>query len=738
MKDYRSALGEKLLAAAIAAAFAPAYAQEADVTSLTKPDSSAAVGLSVSSGDERDRTLFGQYNGLREGRTHLLFDVDYARRNDATGTWSIIRGRSLGLESRDVGMTLQRQGDWRFSADYSELVRRDPRTANTGDTGVGTTNPTINLLPSPGSGADVEFKTTRKALGLSGDKWINRNLQFEVSFRNEDKNGARRWGRGFTCPSGSAPAPAVCPTLGAGVNQYALLMVAEPIDWNTKQIDAKLNYSNEKLLVSAGYYGSFFTNANGSLVPTISGTTLVNPTGPNGAPTAYTPSSQLLAILQLPMALPPDNQAHQLYVAGNYAFSPKVRSTFKLGYTHALQTEDFVGMGLGGAPGARANLGGVVNTMLAQFGITARPMPKLGLSANLRYENKKDETPIDLYNIEGVNTFTNGHISNKKVAGKTEATYQFTPRMRGAFGLDYEAIDRGGFVGTSAVAGLGGLRQKTWETGYHAELRRSIGESLTGAVGFFHSKRDGSDWLQPNTLPAVGVTDVSDTQIFNRTRIFPYSMTNRNRDKVRASADWMPAERIAVTFVAEGARDLYGSPTTKGLLRGGARLYSVDASYALTDNWKANAYASWGDQTSEVAHSTGYDALIRDRSTAFGVGVTGKPTGPLELGAKASYLRDVARYGLGYDSAATATNIAQAAVGLPDVKYREGRLNLYAQYALQKSSDVRLDVIRVVTRLDEWTWGYNGVPFIYSDNTTVTLNPDQRVTIVAARYIYRF
>ncbi len=738
MKDTRSALRGRLLTVAIATACVPAYAQEADVASLTKPDSSAAVGLGISSGDERDRAFFGQYSGLREGRSHLLLDLDYTKRDDATGTWSIVRGRNLGLESRDAGITLQRQGDWRFSADYSEIVRRDPRTANTSEQGIGTTTPTISLLPAPGTGSDVEFKTTRKGIGLSGDKWISRNLQVEVSFRNEDKDGARRWGRGFTCPSGAAPAPAVCPTLGAGVNQYALLMVAEPIDWNTKQIDAKLNYSTDKLLLSAGYYGSFFTNANGSLSPTISGTTLVNPTGPNGTPTAYTPASQLINILQLPMALPPDNQAHQLYLSGNYALTQKVHSTFKLAYTHATQDEDFVGMGLGGAPAARANLGGVLNTKLAQFGVTARPLPKFGLSANLRYEEKKDETPIDLYNIEGANTFTNGHISNKKVAGKTEATYQFTPRMRGAVGLDYEAIDRGGFVATSAVAGLTALRQKTWETGYHAELRRSISETLTGALAVAHSTRDGSSWLKPNALPATGVVETPDAQIFNRTGIFPYSMTDRVRDKIRASSDWTPSERLSFTFVGQGSRDHFGAPSEKGRLRGGDRLLSIDGAYSLSERWKLTAYASIGDQSYMVASSTAYVADVHDRNRALGLGVVGKPTGPLEIGAKATYLRDVTHYGLGPDSTSSANNVAQDAIGLPDVTYREARLNLYGQYALQKNTDVRLDVIHVVTRLDEWTWGYAGVPFIYSDNTTVVLNPDQHVTFFAARFIHKF
>lgn len=721
-----------ILAAAAGVLWGPAHGQEAG----TKPDSAVSVGVIATPDDERDRTLFGQYNGLRKDKAHLLLDLDYVKRDDATGTWTTLRGRDLGLESRDIGFGLQRQGDWRFSADYSELVRRDPRTANTSMQGAGTTTPTISLLPAPGTGGDLEFMTTRKALGLAGDKWINRNWQFEVAFRNEDKDGSRRWGRGFTCPSGAAPAPAVCPTLGAGVNQYALLMLAEPIDWNTKQIDARVNYNNERLFVSAGYYGSFFSNANGSLNPALAGTGFVNFTGPNGAPTPVTLSSQLINILQLPMALPPDNAAHQFYLSGNYAFTQKVRSTFKLAYTHATQTQDFVGAGLSGAPGGRPNLGGELNTTLAQFGVTARPMSKLGLSANMRYEDKKDETPIDFYNIEGTNIFTNGHVSNRKIGAKAEATYQLTASTRAAAGVDYETIDRGGWVPTSAVAGLTALRQKNWETGYHGELRRSVSETLTGAVGFFHSVRDGSSWLRP--LATTGVVENADAQIFNRTGIFPYSMTDRVRDKVRASADWTPTERISTTVVAEGARDHYGAPSEKGRLRGGMQLYSLDVAYVLTENWKVSSYASFSDQSFVVGSSTAYIADVHERNVALGLGVVGKPTGVLEVGARATYLRDVTRYGLGADPLSTATNVAQDAVGLPDITYREARLNVYGQYALRKNSDIRVDLLHVVTRLDEWTWGYNGIPFIYSDNTTVVLNPDQRATFVSARYIYRF
>jgi hypothetical protein len=41
-------------------------------------------------------------------------------------------------------------------------------------------------------------------------------------------------------------------------------------------------------------------------------------------------------------------------------------------------------------------------------------------------------------------------------------------------------------------------------------------------------------------------------------------------------------------------------------------------------------------------------------------------------------------------------------------------------------------------KLKEWSWSNNGVPFTYSDNTTVGINPDQSVTYVGVAYVYKF
>ena len=192
-----------------------------------------------------------------------------------------------------------------------------------------------------------------------------------------------------------------------------MLMLPEPINSTTKQFEAKLNYSGDKFMVSGGYYGSFFTNANGSLNPTVSGN-LVNPDGTT-LDTSVSPGNTLAGYLQQSVALPPDNQAHQLYVSGNYAFTPTTRATFKYAYTHATQNEDFGSMGLTGAPAGVSNLGGVMDSNVAQLGVTARPMTKLSVLGNLRYEDKADKTPLALYN----GAYTNDLNSSKKTHWQT-------------------------------------------------------------------------------------------------------------------------------------------------------------------------------------------------------------------------------------------------------------------------------------------------------------------------------
>ena len=266
MKSHNNqfSFSKSLLALAVIAAYAPAFADEAEVALLTRPTSSISVGVGNVSGDAAGRSIFGQYNGLRPDSTTLQLDVDINSRDDASGTALYLNGSNLGLDSRDLSVSYEKQGSWKVGADYSGLVHRELRTINTGLVGVGTATPTVVRLDAPGTGTDYNLSAKREGMGLSVETWLTKAMQLELSFKNENKTGARLFGTGYAC------APYVCTNAQTATNQtWAFLMLPEPIDSTTKQVEAKLNYHDKNLTVTGGYYGSSYSNANGSILSLI-------------------------------------------------------------------------------------------------------------------------------------------------------------------------------------------------------------------------------------------------------------------------------------------------------------------------------------------------------------------------------------------------------------------------------------------------------------------------------------
>jgi hypothetical protein len=169
-------------------------------------------------------------------------------------------------------------------------------------------------------------------------------------------------------------------------------------------------------------------------------------------------------------------------------------------------------------------------------------------------------------------------------------------------------------------------------------------------------------------------------------------------------------------------------------------MVSVDASYTLNDAWRLTAYVSQGDQTVHAGHSTGYDAALHDTNFSTGLGLNGKVSERIRLGGEVTYLNDKLQYQQTQDpseSAANALFLAQQG-GLPDVTYRLTRIKFFGLYSLNPRSSVRLDVVHQSTFFNEWTYGYNGVPFTYNDNTTLSSKQNQSVNFLGATYSYKF
>ena len=129
------------LSAALATAFTPVMAQEPDpeIAALTRPESFISVGAGYWT---KDRPKLGTYDGMSRLGAYGLVDFLLNTR-DPTGTWFILDGRDLGLETRELRMDWLRQGSMGVFLEYNRLVRDEPNTVKTAVSGIGTTTLTV-------------------------------------------------------------------------------------------------------------------------------------------------------------------------------------------------------------------------------------------------------------------------------------------------------------------------------------------------------------------------------------------------------------------------------------------------------------------------------------------------------------------------------------------------------------------------------------------------------------------
>lgn len=675
------------VAAALVAAHGAAWAADSDdLMRLTKPESTVSLGLGYL---DRDARRFGQYSGMNERGAYGLLDLDIVNRDDASGTWLKLRGRNLGLESRELRFEHNRQGDWGYFLEYGETPRFEPYSVRTAVTGIGSNNLLVPAVSTPG--ANVDLKTKREALSLGIDKIFAGNFSLQVRFKNEDKDGARLFARGT--PS---------------IFQFT----PEPINSTTRQLEAILAYTGKQLQLSGGYYGTTYNNQfNGLNVTEFGGATGL---------AGFTP-----------IGLPPDNHSHQFYLSGGYSFTPTTRGNFKVSYSQLKQDDSFV-TGVPLAPGIGSNLGGKVETTFAQVGLTARPVPKLSLLANLRYEDRDDKTPVLTYFTPASGT-TNGQNEPRSIrstTGKAEASYAMPMGFRVTGGLDYDERKRN----TNAVRSVS-YRERTDETSWRVEVRRSLSETINGALSYVRSDRDGSPFL--NNVLANGATGSN--------LIAPLHLADRERDKWRLMLDWVPIDALSLQFFFDDARDTYGARTAQGLgpRSGKAQNYSVDAALTVSEALKFTAWYSRNDSRSEQATCVNASSAgvcpatvgsplwaeqSRNLGESFGIGVHGKPMARLQLGADLT-LSDIT------DEFRQRAITAGATVNsLPDIKTRNTTLKLFADYALQKNAGIRLNYTYDRWSSNDWTW----TTWSYSDGTRLSQNSSQKIHFIGISGYYRW
>ena len=168
---------------------------------------------------------------------------------------------------------------------------------------------------------------------------------------------------------------------------------------------------------------------------------------------------------------------------------------------------------------------------------------------------------------------------------------------------------------------------------------------------------------------------------------------------------------------------------------------SLDATYALSEKWNLTGFISHGRQELDQARPGAAFMAFDNRSTTLGLGATGahfeQDRSRRQPGVDERPQHATRRPSIATADAGSAALLA-ATGGLPDIVFRQATLKVFGKYTFDKQSAVRLELIHQRSRWNDWAWGSNGTPFVYSDGTTINRKSLQNVSFLGLTYVRRW
>jgi MtrB/PioB family decaheme-associated outer membrane protein len=635
---------------------------------------------------------FGEYNGLGEDGGYFIGDLNARFRGKDAAYWNV-DAANLGLDTRSLDVEGGRQGRYKLLLNYRELTHFVSDTAQTPFIGSGSASLTLpagfpadttTLMPLAGTLRQVDLETTRKELGVGASWTPARAWQYGVNFRHETREG--RLG-----------------TAGAFfVNASQLI---RPLDYVTDQLDASASYTGTRLQGKLAYYGSSFSNDDPSL-------TWQNPFTAPGFPGAV--AGQL--------ALPPENQFHQISGTLGYQLAERTRATADIAVGRGTQDQPFLAPTLNGTLAVpalpRTSLDGRVDTVNANFEVNSAVTDRLRLQAAYRYSDRDNQTPQSTYSWVTTDMFlapsprVNLPYSFTQDKVRLRADYKAAPRVTTSAGYDFDSVDR-------TFQEVDTTRENTvWARFAARQLDR-----VDLMFSLAHSDRDYSSYQ------AVPVITPPENPLLRK-----YNMANRTRNRAELRANIAATERVSFGLLVDAAEDDY-SDSAIGLTRGRELNLGGDVTVMLSDQTSLHLFVNRqeieseqsGSQTFSTPDWTGEN---KDTIDFFGVGVKHIAIkDKLEIGADFTVTRSK-----GAISVITAANEP----AFPDLSTSRDSLRLYATYRLK--DNVALRAGYWYERYESDDWALDGVaPATISNVLTLgQLAPQYRVHVFAASVRYKF
>lgn len=615
----------------------------------------------------RDSFKFGEYTGLNEQGGFPVGNGD-ARFRGEDARFLNIDASNLGLDSRAVRAEGGKQGRYELFLDYKELPHFISDSAVTPFLGTGGNTLTLpagwtaagstgSMVDLPGSLHEVDLETKRKRLGLGVTLIPATDWKYGVTVRHETKEGTQRFAGTFLTTSSA--------------------QLVMPVDYETDQIEAFASYTGKALQARFAYYVSNFRNGNDSL-------TWTDPFTPAPFAPPFTTGATTGQL-----ALPPDNQFHQILASAGYQFSDRTSASADIALGRMTQDESFLAATLNTPSPAlpRNSLDGKVDTTDASFKIVSAVTDRLRLNASYAYNDRDNKTPQAAYTWVTTDSFVNPVTRTNLPYGftrktlKLSADYRTTERIKASVGFDNDTHKR-----TFQES------DKTRENTFWGRIvtRNLDNVDLTFKVA--HGVRDNSGYA---VVPGI---DPPENPLMRK-----YNMADRTRDSAGLRADVAAGERVNVGIEFNYANDDY-SNSTVGLTSSDDVNFGGDASVIFTKQTSLHFFLNHEEINSKQAGNEAFTTPIwtaenNDTVDTAGIGVKHTVTAnKLDVGA--DYTTSRSRGQVKVDTGAPSAAFPDQVTLLDSVK-------LYATYRLK--DNISLHGAYWYERYDTKDWMFDGI-----------------------------
>lgn len=649
-----------------------------------------------------DNYHFGRYLGDVDegGMIDASGEVNY---RDEDGTFVEGSLENLGMDSRRIRVQGGIQGRYEIGLEYDELPNYRERNAYTpfrvqADGSLGlpagwVSGPTTYALPSLGGALTrTTLETHRDRTGANFKYLPDKRWELSGFARHEKKDGTKDLGATF------------------GFDQTMILPV--PFKYETDEFGLSVGYTGKDLQAQVSYSGSLFENGRDSIV-------WRNPFENATSDTAWGRAAEQ-----------PDNQFHQFSALIGYQLREDTRIGVRFSRGRMTQDESLLPYTINPAIAATAlptsSLDGKVDTTMAAFEITSRPMRRLRLNASYTYSDRDNKTDVFTYNYVVADEGPGGSRINRPYSFKQKllrlkAGYRFPKDINLSVGFDDDRKER------TYVE----VKETQEQTGW-AKLKLRPLDSLEVTLKSSYGKRDSSPYI-----PLASVNPLLDNpnpNYYNNPLMRAYQFADRTRRSSGLSLAYSATDTLSLGFDLDYSKDDYDS-SFLGLQSGEDLTYTVSASYTFSETLFGSAYYTYDKLSSEQENS---QKLLSTAAEDIWVLSDRNRTQTVGLGLNWQAIEDKLDIGVDVTHSKFDGNVDFAtAAALPEIGSTLKAVNLHGEYKLSDEMSVRMELKYEDYDEQDWTkdGNVNTMPTLLSLGT-IPQNEAHYLAFVAVRYSF--